>query len=266
MKYGRSDEVAILFPSTAVANRCIDFLVHQSILCASESTESQRPTLQREKDVRLVDLVHEDEEGVNKDGRTSLTIISAVLIAKEHYSNAKTFWQHSGDGISSRRAEFYHRAFEESYLRSRKVAKPSLPLKGPKRYQKVKYVGNPKTDSCVHTLRDSILTSSEAPDRTDWVQFLEERFGRNLNVSLAANAKLAIRRRVTGSLTANVDLQEALHISTDSAPSRQVSGFSENDVYLYPTGMSSIFNTHRVMLAARGSLKSISYGYDTNLI
>lgn len=34
----------------------------------------------------------------------------------------------------------------------------------------------------------------------------------------------------------------------------------EQDIYLYPTGMSAIYNAHRTLLAAKGNLKSVSYG------
>ena len=43
--------------------------------------------------------------------------------------------------------------------------------------------------------------------------------------------------------------------------SRGVTGLSDDDVYLYPCGMNSIFNTHQMMLESRGQLKSISFGF-----
>ena len=89
---------------------------------------------------------------------------------------------------------------------------------------------------------------------------MEERFGRNLDMSLAMNAKLAIRRRISGALTADVELEEALEMTKSAFPERQIRGFSEQDVYLYPTGMSSIFNTHRVLMACLGELKSVCFG------
>ena len=125
------------------------------------------------------------------------------------------------------------------------------PSKGPRRYQK-------KDSVSMSAQGTSDLTSNL--ERKDSVQFVEERFGRNLDVSLAANAKLAIRRRIAGALTANVDLLEALNMSKLPTRKAQVEGFSEDDVYLYPCGMSSIFNTHRTMMACRGPQKSINYG------
>lgn len=196
----------------------------------------------------------------NSDGASTNSIVSAVLFPQENADIAKTFWQHSGDGISSRRAEYCHRAFDDGYLAARGVLfektighSHSLisPSKGPRRYQK----------------RDSVDNSPQKKvgfagglEGKDSVQFVEERFGRNLDVSLAANAKLAIRRRITGALTANVDLHEALEMSKPPTRKAQVEGFSEDDVYLYPCGMSSIFNTHRTLMASRGSRKSISFG------
>ena len=42
---------------------------------------------------------------------------------------------------------------------------------------------------------------------------------------------------------------------------REVSGFSVEDVYLYPCGMNSIYKTHQTMLQARGAMKSICFGF-----
>jgi cystathionine gamma-synthase len=102
-----------------------------------------------------------------------------------------------------------------------------------------------------------ISTNGEVQDPD---QFVEERFGRNLDLSMTKNAKLAVRRRIAGSLTADVGLTEALALDKDAAMTRHVAGFSEDDVYLYPTGMSAIFNTHRNLLQAKGQLKAIVYG------
>ena len=267
VKYGHPGERAMCFPSTSVATRCIDFLIRQSSkhnTQVSTGAQEQTSDLKRGKDVRLVDFEFQGEELISIKDRIAVSTITAVLFPGNHFNIAKTFWQHSGDGVSSRRAEFYHKAFEEGHLISRSdpeqqasvVARAS---KGPRRYQ---------TDSSIdkyHTsksaFKDPTRPDSRTPEKNDYVQFVEERFGRNLDASLAANAKLAIRRRIAGSLTADVDLREALDISGDPVAIRDVTGFSEKDVYLYPAGMSSIFNIHRLMLATRGPLRSISYGY-----
>ena len=178
-----------------------------------------------------------------------------------HTKVAKMFWQHSGDGISSRRAEYCFKEFENGRLyidtaqEKRASGSPvNPPSKGPRRYR--------TKDSQDLTLNNSVspAVTPAGTDGNDCVRFVEERFGRNLDISLAASAKLAIRRRIAGALMANVDLQEALEISQPPTRTRQVKGFSDEDVFLYPCGMSSIFNTHRTMMACRGQLKSISFG------
>ncbi|KAK0516905.1 hypothetical protein JMJ35_000060 [Cladonia borealis] len=238
-RHGSPDEKAFLFPSHPVASRCAEFM------------RKQVPSLVIGKSLRLVDLY--PNSGLSNGKVESETmhvkpIISAVLFPRDHIKIAKTFWQHSGDGVSSRRAEYCHRAFDDGRLTIQNTTVP--PTKGPRRYQKKESIDN--SIQC---------EPGRAPDRKDYLQFVEERFGRNLDISLACNAKQAIRRRIAGALTANVDLHEALEMAKPSTRTEHVGGFSEHDVYLYPCGMSSIFNTHRVMMACRGEMKSISFGF-----
>lgn len=248
-RHGSPTEKAFLFSSPAISARCVQFLKDQVSSLKAHS-------------VRIVDLYpNADLPNVagKCDGADAKPIVSAVLFPQDHAKIAKTFWQHSGDGISSRRAEYCHHAFSDGHLAAKGFAREKTnghsfesPSKGPRRYQ--------KQDS-VDMSAQQISKVTRGLERTDSVQFVEERFGRNLDVSLAANAKLAIRRRIAGALTANVDLQEALKMSKPPTRNAQVEGFSEEDVYLYPCGMSSIFNIHRTMMACRGPRKSISYGY-----
>ena len=247
-RHGYATEKAFLFPSHPVSIRCTQFL------------RDQIPSLLAHS-VRIVDLypnAASPNSPGNSDRASTKPIVSAVMFPRDYVKTAKTFWQHSGDGISSRRAEYCYKAFNDGQLAAKGVpcekfkdtSFPS-PSKGPRRYQ--------KTDSTDMSTSKANCTPNKL-EMNDFVQFVEERFGRNLDVSLAANAKLAIRRRIAGALTANVDLCEALEISKPPTRKVQVDGFSEDDVYLYPCGMSSIFNTHRALMACKGSRKSISYG------
>ena len=235
-RHGSPMQKAFLFPSHAVSARCVQFL------------RDQVPSLTANA-VRIVDLYPNDalqNEAENSHESSTKSIVSAVLFPRDHAKIAKTFWQHSGDGISSRRAEYCHKAFSAGRLGAKGVSceamkglSVSSPSKGPRRYQK-----RDSGDMFAHKTNE-VTSNSE---RKDSVQFVEERFGRNLDASLAANAKLAIRRRI------------ALEMSKPPSRKAQFEGFSEDDVYLYPCGMSSIFNTHRTLMACRGPQKSISYG------
>ena len=210
--------------------------------------------------MKIVDLffkVKDAETDQTTRAVAAMPVISAVIFPKALSKIAKTFWQHTGEGISSRRAEYCHKAFNDGDLGdrasrcgSRNPHVRSHSYKGPRRYQRnLNEVPSPNMTKLVN-----------GHDGKDHVQFVEERFGRNLDVSLASKAKLAIKRRIAGALTANVDLKEALEMDPPPTRNNQVEGFSEDDVYLYSCGMNSIFNTHRIMLACRGEMKSISFG------
>lgn len=237
-KYGQPDEQAMLFPTPATAGRCREFILRQV------------PALNSDQ-VRLLHLLPASEEERSEELSIVSPRISAVLFPGSHFSVAKSFWQHSGDGVSSRRAEYCQILFSKGLLVESKatLAAPKM-CKGPRRYRQKTSID---------------LTSSEVQlhgsEGNDPAQFVEQRFGRNLDISQAKNAKLAIRRRIAGSLTANVSLTEALALEKDTGRTRDVPEFSEDDVYLYPCGMSSIFNTHRNMMSTKAPLKSIVYGY-----
>ncbi len=241
------------------------------MLCA-EFFIAQLPTLAVGKDLKVLDLypcfdVPSEANEASKHGPAPF--VCAVIFPQAHTAVGKTFWQHSGDGISSRRAEFCHHAFQRGLLSSVPLPRASMDLsedrsvplyKGPKRYQR-EQADNKTRRNLPASLDDvSIMKYAPGMENREQVRFVEERFGRNLDMSLAIHAKVAIRRRIAGALTADVELEEALKMTESAPPGRQVQGFSENDVYLYPTGMSSIFNIHRVLMACRGELRSICFG------
>lgn len=178
--------------------------------------------------------------------------ISAVFFPLGESKIAKQFWQHTGDGISSRRAELCLETYEtyenKSYVATTNNHPPSRVSKGPRRYSrlpdKVEY--------------KPAVQIPEVETGVDCSQYVEERFGRNLDPAFIDSAKLAIRRRIAGTLKPNVGLQDALGLLSEEG--RLGEGFSENDVYLYPTGMSAIYNAHRLLMSTRGPKKSVCYG------
>jgi cystathionine gamma-synthase len=228
----------MLFPTHATASRCQDFFLRQ----APDLDASQ---------VRILDFLPTAERERSDELSIISPRVSAVLFPQDRFSIAKTFWQHSGDGVSSRRAEYCAHLFKEGILvEGSRLNQSAKVCKGPRRYQK-------KTSIDLDAPDDTSSGSGEVQDPT---QFVEERFGRNLDLSKTKNAKVAIRRRIAGSLTADVGLTEAMKLDHDALRTRPVAGFSEDDVYLYPTGMSSIFNAHRNLLRAKGSKRAIVYG------
>ncbi|KAI5817080.1 cystathionine gamma-synthase-like protein [Pyronema omphalodes] len=229
-KYGRVGEDCMLFPSYSVANRCRQFM-------KQTSKSSPPPTL------RIVELVPR-----TKRETIISTGVSAVFFPAEEFKVAKQFWQHSGDGVSSRRAEYCSQELEEGLLVEKGALSEQFtrPAKGPKRYS--------RTAADI----DFKPSSPPAPDAPDTSRFVEERFGRNLGVEFVGNAKLAIRRRIAGTLRSDVGLTDALALSREGGRDADL---EEDDVYLCPSGMSAIFNSHRFLMEALGAKKSICYGF-----
>ena len=251
--YGKAGESVMLFPSPASAKRCQRFFY--------EKVEKISVT-----SVRLLNL----EPKVNsKLQDITLSGLYCVFFPKEYFSTAKQVWQHSGDGISSRRGDFCLKALRGGLLRPvaapARIRSDSLYAKGPMRYQRggsqngiIFQLGTPPEPA-----ENGVKEPSKADQ--DYTQFVEERFGRNLNAPLAEKAKLAMRRRIVGCLTDGSELDEALGKS-DEHCDRRLKGLSDEDVYLYPTGMSAIFNAHRILLVnaqlnGRDRLKSICFGF-----
>ncbi|KAL3470184.1 pyridoxal phosphate-dependent transferase [Aspergillus californicus] len=241
-RYGNPDtEAAILFPSPNTARICESFI-------------SSRVSPEESQKIRVLNLTPTQQLATELPTVTSL--LSCVIYLKDHAKIAKQVWQHTGDGVSSRRGEFCLSALKDGLLVEQKAsaldATPQRFCKGPRRYQgRGSINGISKAGS--HS-----ATANQPQEGRESVQFIEERFGRNLSTSLANQAKVAVRRRIAGVLTADVELDEALEKTSEEG---RVAGLVESDVYIFPTGMSSIFNSHRLLLKARGPMKSICFGF-----
>ncbi|KAI9373224.1 pyridoxal phosphate-dependent transferase [Aspergillus egyptiacus] len=241
-RYGNPEiEAAMLFPSPNTARVC------ESFILSKVSTEESHK-------IRVLDFILTQQ--LETQIPTITSPLSCVIYPKEHTNIAKQVWQHSGDGVSSRRGEFCLAALKDGLLVERKSALADTTsqryCKGPRRYQGRGSM-NGISKGALHT-----ATAYQPQDGRESVQFIEERFGRNLSSSLANQAKIAVRRRIAGVLTADVELNEALEKTSEEG---RVAGLAESDVYLFPTGMSSIFNSHRLLLKARGAMKSICFGF-----
>lgn len=127
--YGQKDELTMLFPSFATAIRCQAFLLNKE------------PSL-NSANVRIINLVPlAPEKDSVPEIRTLLASLSCVFFPSQYFKLAKQVWQHSGDGISSRRGEFYLTALLEGLLhpeedRPSPQPKQSRTSRGPRRYQK----------------------------------------------------------------------------------------------------------------------------------
>ncbi|EGD94491.1 cystathionine gamma-synthase [Trichophyton tonsurans CBS 112818] len=237
-RFGRQGDAAMLFPSSKTAACCKEFLL-------SKIPEEDKTGVRIVRLVMPPQITPEELNGITSE-------LCTVLYPQKYGSISKQVWQHSGSGISSRRGEFCLKALKGGYLVEESQAQAqgqakgakadSVIHKGPKRYQKVESHGSTKQAEPTST------------GEGEFSQFIEERFGRNLDMCLANDAKLAVKRRIAGTFSAT----EAYSHNPENA---RIPGLSEEHVMLYPTGMNSIFNVHQLLLKARGPLKSICFGF-----
>ncbi|KAK1017410.1 Cystathionine gamma-synthase, partial [Friedmanniomyces endolithicus] len=126
-QYGTpGSEKAMLFPTHSCGARCVEFFRRQ--LPQADLSN-----------VRILDFVPHPEKTPSAQSKRVLPRVTAVVYPEELWPTAKAFWQHTGEGISSRQADFCKRAFDDgSMVESGSVSPSGTPRlsKGPRRYQK----------------------------------------------------------------------------------------------------------------------------------
>lgn len=243
-KFGVSGEQAMLFPTQRIADACRTFMLDRA---------SQQGTV---VSVRLVQFFIAPE---NASASTASSVeLHIVLFPADAFPLAKQFWQHTGLGISSRLAEHCLSMLPDETRPTSPTLTSPRPMKRSNRH----YAKQPSFSSSPPTPGTPEGAISEALS-ADHVTYLEERYGRNLPVEAAAAAKRAMRRRIAGVLVHDTpsDWSLAGEQNIELGPStRGVKEVSEDDVFLYPTGMSAIYSAHQLALGALPPAKSICFG------
>ncbi|CAO3618836.1 unnamed protein product [Cunninghamella blakesleeana] len=210
--------------------------------------------------------------------------IYIVLFPNDAFSVAKQFWQHTGDIISSRLAEYCLRILDQNETVSQsssttKAIEESIkPKHGMGRYgRKFGSISNESSSpsSPIQTqINSPSLKKGEDEEEkeiedVDQKFYVEERYGRNLPIEYADRAKRALRRRIAGVLTEeelanNNDLstEKDLEQQRQRKGERGIKGLSEDDVYLFPSGMSAIFHAFRLAtIVGDENLRSVCFGF-----
>ncbi|KAL0936672.1 cystathionine gamma-synthase [Colletotrichum truncatum] len=244
-QYARPGQQTMLFPTPRAARRCLEFI-------------QKNAGTSRASDIAVIDFGLNTSQDISPLLRSLAPAFSAVVYAQEVFPIAKQYWQHTGDGISSRRAEFCHGLLKEGLMAP--IERPHSPVgkacRGPRRYHRPSSIDDTKSAN-LHPSKSGLRTTF---DTQESLRFLEERFGRNLDLSLVERARSAIKRRIAGALAA--DLETSINsLPPLSTNTRGQEDLQESDVYLFPCGMNAIFNAHRAMVLARGDMKSINFGF-----
>lgn len=247
--------------------------------------------------------------------------IYAVFTHADDFGLGKQFWQHTGDGISSRLADHCLHLLGESIpgapeptpklpvsngtngvsSRSNGAAPPaSRGFSRNKHYSKKSSAAmeaiiasstphTPHAGTSADGAKNYFANGNGEADPTDTSvhyatgedtsTYIEERYARNLSESQAPLAKIALRRRIAGVLkestgaspstphssladqqldTASTrELEKASAKDATLQPSsRGVEGLTEDDVYLYPGGMSAIFHAFQTILTTEKDKQS----------
>ncbi|KAF4345804.1 cystathionine gamma-synthase [Fusarium beomiforme] len=249
-RYGSPGQEAMLFPTPRVAKRCLDFILQR----ISPEVASQ---------VRIIDFTLDKSKELSPVLKKLASTISAVVYPFEVFPIAKQYWQHTGEGTSSRRAEFCHGLFKDDLLipatcsQTPPEATQGRPFRGPRRYTRPGSIDGVSSPAPSTPKQPSPETPVESIESS---RFLEERFGRNLDLSMVERAKSAIRRRIAGAMAHEVDMNNG-PLPAMTSNTRGVLNLEEGDVYLYPAGMNAIFNAHRALLHAREPAQSINFGF-----
>jgi cystathionine gamma-synthase len=166
-----------------------------------------------------------------------------VLFPESKFIIAKEFWQHTGLGISSRLATRILTTLVNS------VSPPPSPTRtkplAHRHYSAKRHSRHPSSDS------------GAEPLEADQDVYLEQRYGRNLDVGAVTLAKRALRRRIAGVLVRD---ESAVNGEVEVAQSVRGVAVTEDDVFLFPTGMTAIWTAHQLAMDARGAKKSVCFG------
>ncbi|KAF8438197.1 pyridoxal phosphate-dependent transferase [Boletus edulis BED1] len=252
-KFGVKGEKNLLCASKKIADQCRTFIVSRAALAATPAH------------IRLVQYVicPEDHSSQTRQ-RAELHI---VFFPANLSPIAKQFWQHTGLGISSRFAEYclFLLPGQDKQSPHSPPGSPTLPRSPSNKYYSVKLPTAWIPSGDVSHLSNAIMS----PDilHKDQSTYLEERYGRNLPLRAAAFAKRALRRRIAGVLVRD-NMQDgpqgpcAGTQDVEIGPSsRGVQDVSEDDVFLFPTGMAAIWNAHQLCLRARPPAKCVCFGF-----
>ncbi|KAM6493605.1 Pyridoxal phosphate-dependent transferase [Amanita muscaria] len=222
-KYGLDGERCMLFPSYRVAQQCRLF-VQASF--AGVRVVSLLVCQEDNKNARIVECKEHTGLSMQPASENQLHI---VLFPTDALPIAKLFWQFTGTGISSRFADHWLSTLPDDVVRTN---------------------GNSGSTSFQYLTNKSPGDCSVGPELTPLPD--------------AASAKCVLRQRIAGALNVydrqggTYAVQENLQVGHNS---HGIADVSENDVYLFPTGMCAIWNAHRLGLAIRSAEKSVCFGF-----
>ena len=216
-RYALKNERCMPFATENIANHCRTFIQDKLIKSDVHGTTSVVQFL----------LGADDLKKINGSSPTDICVdLYIVLFPEDAFPIAKEFWQYTGLGVSSRRAEKYLSLLWDSSL-------SRLDNTGLSNDLKVINGSNSATTLGSSPAQHGELNPKPSEDR---------------NGTPGSVAKSILRSRIAQGFVAN------------QTPGRTVC-LSAEDVYIYPSGMAAIWAAHRLLLDVRLSAKSVCFGF-----
>ncbi|KAJ2810494.1 Cystathionine gamma-synthase, partial [Coemansia sp. 'formosensis'] len=250
-QFALPNEAAMVFPSLACAERCVAFINDQAPKQCSEELAYKLPAPGQVRIVQHVaEPVNKKAAALDAIGRVleSPITIYCVFLPADLFPLAKQYWQHTGNGISARLADYCLHIARVNEEYEQDVGPYSPASRGSTTRRKIGYQSGPAASPNRPT---DEVRSHETGIETD--AYMEERFGRNCDPRHAAEMKAVLRRRIAGALSEEEQRQGA-------QVERNVTGLTSDDVYLVATGMSAVYYAHLALLGMRGG-KSVCFGF-----
>jgi cystathionine gamma-synthase len=257
-KFGNPGEKCFLFPAAYIANACRQFMINRS------------PDPSSPVPVRLVQYFICPGEGASQtpsggtpdESNLDCVELHVVLFQEDAFSLGKQFWQHTGLGVSSRLASAALDLLVRNDERPVRGIAPAAPSPAPKSqsFQRNKHYGtkarlgqtSPPPPQYTQPLAENVGSEHDT--------YIEERYGRNLPKANAALAKTALRRRIAGVLVNDSPSAPLSEETPELGTSKRGVDVTEDDVFLFPTGMAAIWSSHQLALAVRPQHKSVCFG------
>ncbi|KAK2462365.1 hypothetical protein APHAL10511_005671 [Amanita phalloides] len=267
-KYATHFEKCILVPSRRIAESCREFIERRSEVVLG------RKCAARYVEERYLPYPHSGNDQNGQENGESLSLY-IVLFHTDAVGISREFWQHTGLGVSSRFAEQFLSLLEGA-RQGNGIPKGNMASSGKghcRRYsaQNLGCGRRSSLDTCNGNSNGNGKANGGKNDHdslgADGTTYLEERYGRNLPLSVSASAKRALRRRLAGVLIKDLardcagEPYAGLSGAEVGPSSRAVKDLSEGDVYLYPTGMAAIWSAHQCLLGIGPEAKSVCFGF-----
>ena len=213
----------MLMPSKKIAEQCEAFIRHRAAVAGIPAS------------VRYLHYtIHSQGASTQASQCAELHV---VFFHADLNACAKEFWEYTGLGISSRFAEHCISLLPDEDKENQEL------------WELVKQVSG----------------TAMPPDESGKNQSIHvgERSGGDPSLNDGALAKQVLRRRIAGAITTG-KVQDGPYNGTQDIEigrgGRGVQDVSEDDVFLFSTGMSAIWKAYNVCLQARGQTKSVIFG------